>query len=226
VVVSRIRRDYLQLILDGIKMQVSLCSKLNLWCIDPPALTSGIIRSINKMSDHAIENFWKYIETNLVAKTPLEIFKVNGIKVLLILQHMKTHVEYSRKYGIYLDELDCYVGKSGLECIKVPSTHVLKIYIIGTYNDEVRFKLNAIYILKTLQKIEPKIFNELMDSIKGVINRDIKSLKTLLKTITITVNKHKNILTEILGPEIAHISTNDYDKLLHYSHILRKLLRT
>ena len=224
--VSRIRRDYLQLILDGIKMQVSLCSKLNLWCVDPPALTSGIIRSISKMSDHAIENFWKYIETNLVAKTPLEIFKVNGIKVLLILQHMKTHVEYSRKYGIYLDELDCYVSKSGLECIKVPSTHVLKIYIIGTYNDEVRFKLNAIYILKTLQKIEPKTFNELMDAIKGVINRDIKSLKTLLRIITITVNKHKNILTEILGPEIAHISTGDYNKLLHYSHILRKLLRT
>jgi len=220
-----IRRDYVKLIIKGIERQTLLCTKHNLWCIDPPALTSGMIRSMYKMSDHAIENFWRYVEEYLVSKTPIEIFKINGIKVLITLQHMKTHVEFSKRYGIYLDELDCYVCRGGLECIKVPSTHVLKIYIIGIYNDELRFKLNAIYVLKILRKVEPKSFNELMKALRNIVDESFLYLGNLLKVVTTTINRHKGILTEILGPKITRMGLNNSNKLMHHSPILRKLLK-
>jgi len=175
------------------------------------------------MSDHAIENFWKYVEEYLVSKTPIEMFKINGMKALITLQHMKTHVEFSKRYGIYLDELDCYVCRGSLECIKIPSTHILKIYIIGIYNDELRFKLNAIYVLKILRKVEPKSFNELMKTLRNIIDEGLPYLESLLKIVTAIVNKHKDLLIEILGPKITHISLGDLSKLIHYSPILKKL---
>jgi len=213
-----IRRDYLYLILRGIDNQCVTCARFNLWCIDPPALTSGMIKRFAGLSDHAIETFWKFVDSTLRPKLPIKIFKIDDVIFLLAMEHMKTHIRYSRKYNVYLDDIDCFINED-LECIEVPISHVMKVYLVGSYGEEVKIKLNVVFILKTLYKYSPRLYNNLMNSIKSLIYNGTSSISDLISCIIKILMRYRGILRELVGPLPLNKKA-----ILNSSPVLRKLL--
>ena len=135
----------------GVVDQALKCVEYGLRCLDPPALTSGMLKRYGVHSEHTILSFWRALDRVLERNRSLSIYRSKYMDFSLLLMHSLEDVYLVKDLGIYVDPVDC----EGRECVAVPHTHVLRIYLEGSYEGTPRLKINIVNLLAIVIAREP-----------------------------------------------------------------------
>ncbi len=191
------------LLIKAITNQVDNCLKYNLNCLDPPCITSGQLNVYGLKNYSTKASFWRNIDSIASRYNGITIFKGRFGVFKLFLVHSIEEVYRVENTLIYVDPLDCeYVN-----CIAVPRTHSLRIYLEGSYSSRVILKVNIVTLLK-LAITENPYFKECLErfaeepfSKERVIHIASCSLSVLSKHRSIydvVFNRYPKNISEVL----------------------------
>ncbi len=133
----------IKMVARGIVDQSVKCVEVGAKCIDPPSLTSGMLRRYGLHSEHTILNFWRNLDKLISRFGRICIYRSRHMDFYLTMLHRLEEVYYAHDIDMYVDPLDCEEH----ECTSAPHTHTLKVYIEGRYGDRTEISLNLVYLL-------------------------------------------------------------------------------
>ncbi len=204
----------LRIVARSVYEQALACIEHELLCLDPPALTSGMLKQYGIRSDHVILNFWKAIDRIIAAYRTVPVYKSKYISFELQLQHRIEDVYKLSDLGVYVDPAECMERN----CIAVPHTHVLKIYLEGRYEGYLALRLNVVTLIKMISHYEPKLMSCLRDFSENPLSPT--ELVRFASCIYSLFTRHRGILQNLLDrlPE-------SFEGFLNLSPFLRHALR-
>jgi len=203
---------FAEAIVNSIRKIYSKCAELDLRCIDPPCVITPLLRCLG-YNEYQIRRFWAFFE-NLGSNISFEIYHYSSARFNLLLSYRKETIMHLKESCIPLDELDCQ--RLGSQCIKTPHSHALYMYIEGRM-ENTGIRLNVVRVLRLLYLKNPKLTDELMETLMGIIWRRTSILE-LYDKILEALRTGSNILRFIL-PFIP----NTLKDLLELSPILRRI---
>jgi len=203
---------FAEAIVNSIRMVYSKCVELNLECIDPPCVITPLLRCLG-YNEYQIRRFWFFFE-NLGDNVNFEIYHYSSASFNLLLSYGKETIMHLKGSYIPLDELDCQ--RIGSQCIKTPHAHALYIYIEGRMRNTA-IRLNVVRVLRLLYLRNPKLTDELMETLINVIWRRTSILELYNKVLE-ALSTGSNILKFILP-----FTPSTLKDLLELSPILRRI---
>ncbi len=211
--VKQIPPIFAEAILNSIRMIYTKCAELGLRCNDPPCVITPLLKCLG-YNEYQIRRFWATFE-DLGNGIVLEIYRYSLARFNLVISYRKETVMHLRHKCIPLDEIDC--RRLGSECIKTPHSHALYIYIDGRVENTVA-RLNVIRILYFLYSKNPRVVDELMEALRGVIwNRG--NVLELYDKVLSGLRIGSSVLKLILP-----LVPSNVEELLRLSPILRRIL--
>jgi len=206
--------EVLKMVIRSLVDQAKACIEYDLKCIDPPVLTSGMLRYYGIHSDHTIASFWKTLDKLIAMYKDLELYRSKYMNFKFVLQHRVDDAYRIANTNIYVDPIDCSTRK----CVVAPHTHVLKIYIKGFYEDKAIVELNVIGILKIVLHYEPILIECLSKFVENPFSTN--SVLKLVNCIYNIVLRHREVLSELLDT----IPTS-LDSFIKRSPLLRHIVK-
>ncbi len=207
-------RDIVRIVVRGLLDQTRLCIDLDLKCIDPPTLTSGMLRRYGVSSDHVVLNFWNKLSKILEKSNRFEIYRSRCISVNLVLIHRLSKVRKLVEHDAYVDPLDC-IDKV---CVVAPHSHVLKTYLEYRCCTGLRIRWNLVSLLRLVASRDPS-FLECVESFAQdptSIDRVLNIAQCVLRLL----NTYRRPLMHVFD----RIPSN-LQELVKVSPFLRKIVR-
>jgi len=203
---------FAEAIINSIREVYLKCTDLDLRCTDPPCVITPLLRCLG-YNEYQIRRFWSLFE-NLGSNISFEIYHYSSARFNLSLSYRKETIMHLKGGCIPLDELDCQ--RLGSQCIKTPHSHALYMYIEGRMGNT-SIRVNVVRVLRLLYPRNPKLTDELMETLINIIWRRTSILELYDKVLE-ALRMGSNILRFIL----PFIPTTPKD-LLELSPILRKI---
>ncbi len=199
----------------GVIDQSLRCVEVGAKCLDPPALTSGMLKKYGLHSEHTILNFWRALDRILEPRGGrVCIYRSRYMDFYLLLVHGMEEVYYAKDVDMYVDPLDC--GEH--ECLSIPHTHTLKIYLEGRYGGGTKVKLNLVHVLAIAVSSDEEFASCLKDFSEDPLS--ISKLLRISMCIHRMMKSSKSVLTKIMDKV-----PDDFQSFVNVSPILRKILK-
>ena len=205
--------NVVRIIVCALRDQVRNCLKYGLRCLDPPVLTSGMLRRYGIKSDHTIVNFWHRVQTIVSRFEHLEIYRSRHMVFALYMQHSLEDAYKLVDLDIYVDPIDC----EHRQCLVAPHSHVLRIYFVGNYSN-LNLKINVISLLKLVSVKEPRFLTCLDRLAQDPLSED-NIIRVSLCVLSI-LNKYRTFLARFIE-KVPNTLTN----LINLSPLLRSSIR-
>ncbi len=198
----------------GVVEQSIKCVESRAKCIDPPALTSGMLKRFGLHSEHTILNFWRNLDKLLSKSNRLCIYRSRHMDFYLTLLHRMEEVYYAQDIDMYVDPLDC----ENRVCTSAPHAHTLKVYIEGKYGNRTEINFNVVRVLSIAISRDKKMRECLEDFAENPLS--VTNIVRVSRCIHRIMKENKGILERILEkvPE-------DLQSFLNLSPILRRVIR-
>jgi len=205
----------LKYVAKGVIDQSVRCVEVRAKCLDPPALTSGMLKKYGLHSEHTILNFWKNLDKVIESRSgKVCIYRSRFMDFFLLLIHNIDEVYYAKDIDMYLDPIDC----NNHECVSIPHTHVLKIYLEGAYKDRTRVKLNLVHVLAIAISRDREFSSCLKEFSENPL-----SMERLIK-ISMCVHRMMKNFRSVLSKLMDRVP-EDFHSFVNISPLLRKLLK-
>jgi len=205
----------LKVVARGVVDQSIKCAEVHAKCIDPPALTSGMLRKYGMHSEHTILNFWRSLDRLLSRGGRVSIYRSRHMDFCLLLLHRMEEVYYAQDIDMYVDPLDCDTH----QCTSAPHTHTLKVYIEGRYGDRTEISLNVVHVLSIAIAREPSFRKCLEDFAENPLS--IPKLLKISRCIHDMMKKNRGVLEKILEKV-----PDDLHSFLNLSPLLRRIVKS
>lgn len=203
---------FAEAIVNSIRKVSSKCIELNLRCTDPPCVITSLLRCLG-YNEYQIRRFWSFFE-NLGSNISFEIYHYSSTRFNLSLSYRKETIMHLKESCIPLDELDCQ--RLGSQCIKTPHSHALYMYIEGGMGNT-SIRLNVVRVLRLLYPRNPRLTDELMETLINIIWKRASVLELYDKILEV-LRVGDDILRFILP-----FTPNTLKDLLELSPILRRI---
>ncbi len=198
----------------AVRDQVKVCIEYDLKCIDPPALTSGMLKRYGIRSDHAIVGFWRKLVKVLSRCGRVRIYQSKYMAFDLVFIHSVEDVYRLVDEDAYVDPIDCEHRR----CVVAPHSHTLRIYLEGMYGTRLDLKLNLISVLRIVLAREPRFVYCLDKYVQSPISSE--SIVKMAMCILSLATKYRNALVRVLDKVPSNIET-----LAMLSPVLRDAVR-
>ena len=185
-------RTLTKIVARGVADQALKCVEYGLRCLDPPALTSGMLKRYGVHSEHTILSFWRALDRILEKVRNLTIYKSKYMDFNLVLTHSLEDVYLVKDLGIYVDPVDC----EDRECVAVPHTHVLKIYLVGSYEGTPRIRINVVNLLSIVIAREPEFRKCLENLVEDPTS--VRRVVEIARCVYILLRKYNNVLARLM----------------------------
>ncbi len=207
-------KDVLRIVVRAVYEQSLTCIEHGLLCLDPPVLTSGMLKRYGIRSDHVILNFWKAVDRIITTHRTVPIYRSRYIDFEIQFQHRIEEVYKLSDLGMYVDPAECMERN----CIAVPHAHVLKVYLEGKYGGYLALRLNVVTLIKIVSHYEPKFMLCLHDFSENPLSLD--KLVKFAECVYSLFTRHRSMLQNLLDrlPE-------SFEGFLNLSPLLRHALR-
>lgn len=206
-------KKVVQYIVRGIRDQVNNCVDLNLHCLDPPSITSGLLDSYGLRSYSAKAGFWRGVDLLISRYSPLHIFKSRFGNFYLVLNHTIEEVYRVEGAEAYVDRLDCdYV-----ECTTIPRSHVMRTYLEGYYDNRVVLRMNLVCVLKIALSENP-YFRRCLDSF-AENPFSPTSMCNIAKCVLALLYKHRTLYALLFRKELK-----SFAEVARFSPLLKRIL--
>lgn len=203
---------FAEAIVRSVKRVLLKCAELGIRCRDPPSVITPLLRCLG-YNEYKIRRFWSFFE-GAREGLRLEIYRYFSVSFALSLVYRKETVTHLERECIPLDDLDYRKLRS--QSIRTPHSHALYVYIDGRIEDS-GMRLNVISALRLLYLRNPKLVNELLDTIIDIV-WGRAAVSELYERILEAIGTGEDVLQLIL-PSMPTTSRD----LLKISPILRRI---
>ncbi|MCI4436010.1 MAG: hypothetical protein JHC33_04275 [Ignisphaera sp.] len=191
--------------------QVMNCLRYNLYCLDPPTITSGMLDAYGIHNYVTKTSFWKTVEEMVKKYNNTVLFKGEFGAFRFVFSHVIEEVYKVEGTDIYVDVLDC----SNIKCDVVPRSHALYVYIEGEYNNRVILRLNVVTLLKLAIYENPYFRDCLEQFVQDPFSMD--KIVEIAQCSYSILTKHRSIFDAIFGQR-----HKDLEHIIRRSPLLKK----
>ncbi|RLG85167.1 MAG: hypothetical protein DRO39_06260 [Thermoprotei archaeon] len=209
--------SYTRYILRAVERQVLGCIDEGLICLDPPAVTTAILRKRLGLSESTIRSFWRFVRNHSFTADEMLIYKFAEAKV-----GIEMNVVQGTAYsidGVFVDSIDCKLHPR--RCVEIPNANMLYIYVVASAEGSIA-RVNAVYLLKKLTQAEgARVLRAIEDLALALAGHKIdEGALDSVSYIVSVVHKYKKYTRDIFikVPE-------SLEELKKFSPLVRRFLR-
>ncbi|MCE4625642.1 MAG: hypothetical protein F7C35_07265 [Desulfurococcales archaeon] len=178
------------MLLDAIKAMILNCVYCRLKCVNPPAVTTGLLRDLG-YTQYDIRAFWSRLPLGI---NKIAIYRTRIGKFDLIFDHRVGAVKETvcRNLTTPVDNIDARRVPSYTS----PNTHMLYLQVEGGFGGNV-LRINIIRLARIIESYEPGLPERFLVSVREVISGKIDK-KYVIDLIYKEIEKWSRTLSLIL----------------------------